>query len=132
MPLAKCPRSGKLFDNSKGPVHQDVLADEEADYQKVLDYVAAHPNCGRDEVCKETGVDSACVERLLSQGRLESLTKEEVAEQERKNQERAEEVAQRNARLAQAFGSVAEELQSREPVKRVGSVHNTLEEKRRR
>jgi primosomal protein N' len=130
MPLSKCPRSGKLFDNALGPVHPDVLEEEEADYQRILDYISEHPNCGTDEAAKATGVEVACLQRLVKQGRVAALSQEDLRLQEEENLKRAEEVAKRNARLAQDLQRAATTLKDAVPQAKIGSVHNTLEEKR--
>jgi primosomal protein N' len=130
MPLSKCPRSGKLFDNTLGPVHPDVMEEEQADYQRILDYIAEHPNCKTEDAAKATGVDIGCLQRLVKQGRVAALSQEDLRAQEEENQKRAEEIAKRNARLAQDLQRAASTLKEAGPQVKIGSVHNTLEEKR--
>ncbi len=134
MPLVKCPRSGKLFDNSTGPVHPDVLQEEEADYSKISDYLAENPGSTTNEVAEATGVDPACVKRMVEQGRLEELDEatqtarlEEMREEERR---RAKREAKRRSELLGNLSKVT--TQKKKPVEFGGTVHNALSQKRRK
>lgn len=129
MALGKCPRCGKLFDKSAGPVHPSVLKEEEADYQKILDYVADHPNCGPEEVVEETGVDIACLQRLVKQGRVEQLTSSEVEAKALEQARRADENARIKARLAEDLARATQDGPTQDEDSR--SVRTMLNDKRR-
>lgn len=110
MPLTKCPRSGKLFDNTKGPVHPDCMAEEEADYEKVLDSLAGKPRSTPKEISDATGVDIECIDRMIHQGALEEFDlglekarEEEYLEEERRRVKRE---VERKAKLMQDLASV--------------------------
>ena len=101
MPLSKCPRTGKLFDNKKSPVHPSAMAAEESDYEKVTDYVTENPNSPLKDVCEETGVDEACVNRMIRIGRLKEFDAKDLAEQADEKADREAEIARRNLKIAQ-------------------------------
>ncbi len=105
MPLAKCPRSGKLFDKAQTPVHPDVLAEEEADYEKVLDFLAENGRRTKSELARLTGVAEECIQRMLDWGRIEELDEAKEAELEEKAREedmrRAKRESERKAKLRQ-------------------------------
>lgn len=128
MALGKCPRTGKLYDKKTGPVHPDVMAEENADYSKILDYVADHPNCGPEEVVEETGVSIDCVNRLVKQGRVEQLTPSQVEAKALDQAQRADETNRLKARLAQ---DLAEAARQPEKADERTSVRSLLNEKRR-
>ena len=71
MALAKCPRSGKLFDNSQGVVHPECMKEEQEDYHKVQDYLAENPSSSIKEIEESTGVDKGCILRMVDQGIIE-------------------------------------------------------------
>jgi hypothetical protein len=100
MPLAKCPRTGKLFDNSKGLVHPEAQHQEEEDYNKILDYLAEHPNAKPDEVIEQTGVTMECIHRMVKSGRVREMDHAALRKQAEEFTERAAEVAKRNQRVA--------------------------------
>ncbi len=134
MPLAKCPRTGKLFDNTKTSVHPAAMAEEEADFAKILDYIVSHPNSSPEEIVEETGVTVDCVLRLKTQGRLKELDTEAALKQEqdfleeKKNQAKRD--AERKARMLQELGGISRP--KGESQASLGGVHNTLSEKRKR
>ena len=129
MPLAKCPRSGKLFDNAENPVHPEVLDEEEADYEKIFEYVEANSGCSPEQVIHATGVDKGCLERLIAQGRLAQFTLAELHAYEEKKREKSEEAAKRQAEIAQKLQGV--KLPPKKKVQVGGTAHSTFEEKRR-
>lgn len=96
MPLAKCPRTGKLFDNSKGMVHPDAQKLEEEDYTRILDYLAEHPNAKPDEVVDKTGVTIECLNRMIKAGRVREMDQHALRQQAEEFSERAAEIAKRN------------------------------------
>lgn len=134
MPLAKCPRSGKLFDNSKGVVHPSVEAEEEQDYSKVLDYLAENPNAKPREVMQETGVTEECIARMVKCGRIKEMDEVALQKQADEQAERSAEIARRNQQLAAEIGSVLRHAPSGGalPTLESGSrcVRSTLESKR--
>ncbi len=133
MPLAKCPRTGKLFDNAKGVVHPSAEAVEEEDYVKVLDYLAIHPNAKGDEVVENTGVTHECIARMIKTGRVKEMDAAALMAQAEEYVDRSAEVARRNQQLASEIGSVIRQttptiVSPSESVSR--SVRSTLESKR--
>jgi len=131
MPLAKCPRTGKVFDNSQGPVHLSVMDEEKADYEKVLDYVAQNPGATPKELSKETGVDPACIIRLKKDGRLEEIDEEVEMEKEKEARKAEKRHLQSEAeRKNQLMAGLANQKKPAAP-KRVSGVHDTLGKKRR-
>lgn len=137
MPLAKCPRSGKLFDKAQNPVHPDVLEEEEADYEKVLDYLAEHGKHTKSEVAAATGVEEACIQRMIDWGRIEELDEEVEAEREEQVREeqsrRAKREAARKAKIRDQLKDAMEDSapapQSEDVTER---VHDILSRKRDR
>lgn len=133
MPLAKCPRTGKLFDNAKGLVHPSAEAVEEEDYVKILDYLVEHPNAKSDEVVANTGVTHECIARMIKSGRVKEMDTAALLAQAEEYAERSAEVARRNQQLASEIGSVIRQatptpISTMESASR--SVRSTLESKR--
>lgn len=133
MPLAKCPRTGKLFDNAKGLVHPSAEAVEEEDYVKILDYLVEHPNAKSDEVVANTGVTQECIARMIKSGRVKEMDTAALQAQAEEYAERSAEVARRNQQLASEIGSVIRQatpttVSTLESASR--SVRSTLESKR--
>ncbi len=138
MPLAKCPRTGKLFDNTSGVVHPDALATEEADYTKILDYVAEHPNAKAPEIIEETGVSQECLNRMIKVGRLREMDHHALSVQADEFADRAAEIAKRNQRVSGALGEVLRQRPAGGSAVRPGTtqhiesdnVRSTLQHKR--
>ena len=134
MPLAKCPRTGKLFDNTKTTVHPSVVDEEEADCDKILDYLASHPGAASEEVCAETKVSVDAVLRLMKEGRIKGVDVEQeaVKEQERVEEEQrhAEREAERKRRLMAGLASVKKPMKAN--TKSTGSVPSVVDAKRRK
>jgi len=133
MPLAKCPRTGKLFDNANGLVHPSAEAVEEEDYVKILDYLVEHPNAKSDEVVASTGVTHECIARMIKSGRVKEMDTASLLAQAEEYAERSAEVARRNQQLASEIGSVIRQasptiVSTTESASR--SVRSTLESKR--
>ena len=137
MPLSRCPRTGKLFDNSAGLVHPDAHHDEEADYTKILDYLAEHPNAKPPEVIAATGVTQECLNRMVKSGRVMELDDVALKELEAKTAERSAEIARRNQRVAQDINAVLRQSPSGGPSRggasttsSMGDIRSTLSKKR--
>jgi len=128
MPLTKCPRSGKLFNSDDGPVHPDCLAEEEADYEKVRDFLRRNPHAHTKEVVEKTGVDIDCVQRMVDQGMLQQLTDEEVQEQIKK-QLSQKDLQRLNSEFAQQISQI--QLPEKKEVEFGGTVRSALSQKRR-
>ena len=73
MPLVRCLRCRKMF-NRQGELRicAECLPDEEADYDKVREAIAANPNLNAEEVAIEAEVDVDVVQRMIDEGLLES------------------------------------------------------------
>ena len=124
MPLASCPRSGKLFDKSQTPVHPDVMDEEENDYATVLDYLAEHGKHTKSEVAEATGVEEACIQRMIDWGRLEEL--DEALEEEREEHAREEQTrrAEREAAKKAKLREQLEDVMESTPAEESGSVQD--------
>lgn len=68
MPLAKCPRCGKLFDKTATLVCQNCVADEEKDYDKVRALLEKSPELTAEAAAARAQIDVAVVKRMLEQG----------------------------------------------------------------
>ncbi len=137
MPLSRCPRTGKLFDNSAGLVHPDAHHDEEADYTKILDYLAEHPNAKPPEVMAATGVTQECINRMVKSGRVMELDDEAMKALEMETAERSAEIARRNQRVAQDISTVLRQSPSGGTMRggssatsSLGDIRSTLSKKR--
>ena len=128
MPLARCPRTGKLFNNEDGPVHPDALEAEEADYETVREYLRNHPNATEEEVAKNTEVPYDCLERMVRQGMLQMLTAQEL-EQQKKRMLDQHSLARLNQSFAEQIASIR--LPEKKDVKFGGTVRSVLNQKRR-
>ena len=126
MPLTRCPRCGKLFNNAEGPVHPDFIAEEEADYEKIRAYLGRHPRCNVEEAAAGAKVEVDCVKRMVSQGFLEMLTQDEVQKREKQLSER--DLLRLNQDLAKEMSKI--ELPSKKDVEFGGTVRSVLHEKR--
>jgi hypothetical protein len=127
MPLSKCPRTGKLFDNSHNVVHPDAQALEEEDYTKILDYVAEHPNAKMAEIIEETGVTPECIQRMIKVGRLREMDQHALSAQAEEYADRAAEVAKRNQRVAGALNQVLRQGAAGGKVGSSGGSHSSAE-----
>ena len=73
MPIAKCPRCGKMYSKvSAAKVCQNCLPDEEKDYEKVREVIARDPNLNVEQASKESEVPIEVVQRMLDEGLIES------------------------------------------------------------
>lgn len=127
MPLTKCPRTGKLFNTDDGPVHPDAMEAEEADYEKVREYLRRHPNATPEQVANEAKVPYDCIERMINQGMLQTLTAAQLEEQQKRmfDQRTLE-------RLNQGFADqiAAIRLPEKKSVEFGGTVRSALNQKR--
>lgn len=73
MPLANCPRCGRLFNKMRTPICRDCEPDEEADFEKIRQSLADQPDQSAEEVAKNAGVTPECVLRLLDEGRIANV-----------------------------------------------------------
>jgi len=134
MALAKCPRSGKVYDNKSGPVHPDVMHEEEADYMLLAEYVREHPNCKPEEACEETGVSLACLKRMVKEERLAEFSPKELEQREAEVAERQEELNKQRARMARGLSEAKADLMNPKSSGKGtdgASVHDILADKRR-
>lgn len=77
MPLARCPRCEEMFQKEKDKVVCEKCIDaEEADQDKISQYVSAHPDCAPTEVANVTGVNINVVKRMVELGRIAQVTEE--------------------------------------------------------
>ncbi len=128
MPLAKCPRSGKLFNKDTGPVHPDFMEEELADYEKVLNYLAEHPNANPDIVANATGVTMECIKRMVEQGRIEAMDFESIEKRAIERAEEEERTAKLRAKLQSEMANI--KLPEKKEVEFGGTVRSALEQKR--
>ena len=125
MPLAKCPRTGKLFDNTKGLVHPNAKEAEESDYDKIADYLAENPNAKPDQVVEAIGVTIDCINRMIKSGRVKEFDKEALAAQAEEHANRDKEIAERKLRVSRDLGSLlGKRPQRTEPEVGSRSMHN--------
>ncbi len=128
MPLTKCPRSGKLFNSDDGPVHPECMAEEEADYEKVREYLRTNPHAHTKEVVEKSGVEIDCIQRMVDQGMLKQLSEEEVQEQI-KRQLTQKDLQRLNAEFAKQISQI--HLPDKKEVEFGGTVRSALSQKRR-
>ena len=70
--MKNCPMCGKLFvamPNMR--VCFDCKAKEEKLENDAVQYVREHPNCGIQEIMKETGASEKLIKKLIREGRFE-------------------------------------------------------------
>mgnify|MGYP005840636935 CR=1 FL=1 len=70
MPLASCERCGKLFSKTSLPICPKCEPAEESDYEKVREAIEKAPDRTAEQLAEDTGVDLACVLRLVETGRV--------------------------------------------------------------
>jgi flagellar operon protein (TIGR03826 family) len=71
MDIRNCKRCGKVFNYvGVASVCAECAQREQEDFQKVREYLFAHPNSTTLEVTKATGIDPKVISRLLKEGRL--------------------------------------------------------------
>jgi hypothetical protein len=106
------------------------MAEEEAEYSKILDYVADHPNCEPTEVVEETGVPLEVLQRLVKQGRVEQLTSDEVEAKALDQAKRADETNRIRQRIAEDLAKATRGGPGGDAGDKT-SVRDMLQEKRR-
>jgi hypothetical protein len=125
MPLAKCPRTGKLFDNTQGLVHPTAKEEEEQDYARIADYLAMHPNAKPDQVVEALEVTIDCINRMVKSGRVKEFDEKALKAQALDQAEREQEIAQRNIRMSRDLSAVLQSRPARkEPEIGKASMHN--------
>lgn len=74
MPLAECPRCGKLYSKVS---HQGVCPrctpGEDADFDKLRDTLQNDPNLTADQLADATGIDIGVVRRCIESGRIQNV-----------------------------------------------------------
>ncbi len=70
MDIRNCKRCGKVFNSAGSAVCNECNQQEQEDFEKIREYLFAHPNSTTIEVTNATGVDPKVISRLLKQGRL--------------------------------------------------------------
>jgi flagellar operon protein (TIGR03826 family) len=73
MELANCLRCGKVFAKVGRNICADCLAEEEALYRKVREYLEANPGLTVQEVAQRCQVDPKKIYDFLKAGRLEGI-----------------------------------------------------------
>jgi len=72
MPLQKCARCQKLFFKVDTPICEGCAPEEENDYSRIRDALAANPNIDAQHLAEKAEVSLDCVLRMLREGRIES------------------------------------------------------------
>jgi hypothetical protein len=128
MPLVKCPRTGKLFNNDNGPVHPDAMEEEMQDYDAVLNFLAEFPRSSPEAISEATGVALDCIHRMIAQDRIESVDLEKI---EKREKDLLEEQQRRNKRQTQLLKELQKvKLPKKKDVEFGGTVRSALEQKR--
>lgn len=70
MRVRNCLRCGKLFTDRGHPYCTDCLKENQADFEKVREYLKEHPNASVVEVSQATGVPTQRIFDFVRQGRL--------------------------------------------------------------
>jgi ribosomal protein L37E len=79
MPLASCPRCSKTFMKEKDRVVCEKCVDaEEADYERVQNYVSQNPDCSPAQVAEGTGIRFEVVMRVVGAGRVAQVDRSEA------------------------------------------------------
>lgn len=77
MSLQNCKRCGKLF-NSKGhSVCPQCVEKDNADFERIREYMLTHPNVSALELSRETGVEPSVITRFWREGRFITREKQE-------------------------------------------------------
>lgn len=80
MEIKVCRSCKKMFQYIAGPeICLKCKQDEEEMFQKVKEYLKAHPGANMYEVNQETGVLVTLIEKFLRQGRLEVASNSPIA-----------------------------------------------------
>jgi len=126
MPLKRCPRSGVLYDSKHGPVHPDCMEQEEADYDRVLDYLRDHPHAPPAAVAEALSVNPDVLGRMVEQGLIRPLSDSEVEKHRKRLSEK--ELQHLNAKVTEQIASI--KLPEKKKVEIDGTVRNMLQKKR--
>jgi hypothetical protein len=69
MPLSKCPRCKQLWNRDHDAIVCEACApDEDADREKVLEFIANNPGQNTDAIAEATEVDVETIRRMLDEG----------------------------------------------------------------
>lgn len=74
MALSKCPRCEKLFDKISSAVCGACVDAEDKDFETIRDALHETPNANAEMLAELTGVDIACVLRMIDSGMISSLS----------------------------------------------------------
>ena len=78
MPLASCPRCNRMFDKQKGQtVCEGCKEEEQADIERVAEYVSQHPDTSPQAVAEALGIDHQIVLRAIDEGRVAQVNIED-------------------------------------------------------
>ncbi len=77
--FAKCARCGAVFTKVKSAVCLKCQPDEEADYRRIRDALAEHPDPTVESLAETAGVAVTCVRRMLAEGLIENTAVSEPA-----------------------------------------------------
>lgn len=78
MALSTCVRCNQIFDKIRSPVCPKCEPDEEADFEKVREWIEANPDRTASEIAESTNVSRECVLRLLDDGRIASVSLQDI------------------------------------------------------
>lgn len=70
MDIRNCPKCERIFQYAGRNLCPVCVQEEEAEYEKVRDYLRDHEGSSVDEVAEATGVDPKAIMHFLRQGRL--------------------------------------------------------------
>lgn len=70
MPLSKCARCEKLFDKTSSPVCPKCQPNEDADFEVIRGTLDESPNLNAQQLSELSGIDLACVTRMMDTGRI--------------------------------------------------------------
>ena len=70
MDVRNCKRCGKVYNYNGSAVCATCVKEEQDDFEKVRDYLFAHPNSTTLQVSQDTGIDVKVISRFLKEGRL--------------------------------------------------------------
>ena len=74
MPLSKCARCDKLFDKVSSPVCPVCQNDEDADIGLVRTTLEENPNMNAEQLAEVSGVELACVTRMMDMGQIAKVS----------------------------------------------------------
>ena len=72
MDVRNCKRCGKIFNYMGSAVCSNCLQKEQADFERIREYLFTNPNSSTAEVSEATGIELKVISRFLKEGRLEA------------------------------------------------------------